>query len=196
MGAEVPELAAAGQEEEEKGQVRGVAALEGVRDAVRLVQALEFRGNHEAWVAAERPVLGPGIADRVRAAMAAPHGDDERVRRARAVRRGVAAAMARLLQGDAVLVMPTVPAGPPPRRGRPATELKEVRSRAFVLLSLAGASGCCQVSVPVGNVDGMGGAPGSVSFLARLGADHLLLDTLVAMQEASGTPDRWKLDLD
>ena len=45
-------------------------------------------------------------------------------------------------------------------------------ARAFSLLSIAGLSGFCQVSIPLGMRNGI---PVSVSLLPRHGADHFLV---------------------
>ncbi|KAK0602754.1 hypothetical protein LWI29_036707 [Acer saccharum] len=66
---------------------------------------------------------------------------------------------------------PTVP-GPPPKLQTEATKLESFRARAFSLLSIAGVSGFCQVSVPLGLYDNL---PVAVSLLAKHGSDGFLL---------------------
>ncbi|KAK2456548.1 amidase [Trifolium repens] len=54
------------------------------------------------------------------------------------------------LLGDfGVLMILTVP-GPPPKRQTNSSKSEIFRARAFSLLSIAGVSGFCQVSIPLG----------------------------------------------
>ncbi|RVX18853.1 Amidase 1 [Vitis vinifera] len=71
-----------------------------------------------------------------------------------------------------VLVLPTVP-GPPPKLQTDPTTLESFRARAFSLLSIAGVSGFCQVSIPLGLYDNL---PVAVSLLAKHGSDGFLLN--------------------
>jgi Asp-tRNA(Asn)/Glu-tRNA(Gln) amidotransferase A subunit family amidase len=78
-----------------------------------------------------------------------------------------------------VLVIPTVP-GPPPHLQANVAALESFRSRAFSLLSIAGVSGFCQVSIPLGLHENL---PVSVSLVAKYGSDGFLLslvDSLAA----------------
>ncbi|CAA2997197.1 amidase 1 [Olea europaea subsp. europaea] len=68
--------------------------------------------------------------------------------------------------------MPTVP-GPPPKLQTEPITLETFRAKAFSLLSVAGVSGFCQASIPLGTHDGL---PIAVSLLANHGSDGFLLD--------------------
>ncbi|KAH7511287.1 hypothetical protein FEM48_ZijujUnG0027800 [Ziziphus jujuba var. spinosa] len=75
-------------------------------------------------------------------------------------------------QDFGVLAIPTVPESPPKLQTDPST-LQTFRARAFSLLSIAGVSGFCQVSIPLGLYDNL---PVSVSLLAKHGLDGFLLN--------------------
>ncbi|KAK1584671.1 hypothetical protein Q3G72_035064 [Acer saccharum] len=81
-------------------------------------------------------------------------------------------ALTDLLGDYGILVIPTVP-GPPPKLQTDATKLESFRARAFSLLSIAGVSSFCQVSVPLGMYDNL---PVAVSLLAKHGSDGFLLN--------------------
>ncbi|CAI9773008.1 unnamed protein product [Fraxinus pennsylvanica] len=84
----------------------------------------------------------------------------------------VAAAAADADEDSSILAMPTVP-GPPPKLQTEPTTLETFCAKAFTLLSVAGLSGFCQVSIPLGTHDGL---PIAVSLLANHGSDGFLLD--------------------
>jgi len=76
-------------------------------------------------------------------------------------------------------VIPTVP-GSPPKLRMEAAALENFRARAFSLLSIAGLSGFCQLSIPLGMHDGV---PVSVSLVARHGADRFLISVAQELYE-------------
>ncbi|CAL5379537.1 unnamed protein product [Camellia sinensis] len=78
---------------------------------------------------------------------------------------------------DGILVLPTI-ADPPLKLNSKKGLSAEFHDRASALLSIASMSGCCQVTIPLGNHDG---CPISVSFIAFHGADKFLLDTVLDM---------------
>ncbi|THG01681.1 hypothetical protein TEA_004409 [Camellia sinensis var. sinensis] len=80
-------------------------------------------------------------------------------------------------QDDGILVLPTI-ADPPLKLNSKKGLSAEFHDRASALLSIASMSGCCQVTIPLGNHDG---CPISVSFIAFHGADKFLLDTVLDM---------------
>ncbi|KAI8570904.1 hypothetical protein RHMOL_Rhmol01G0074800 [Rhododendron molle] len=71
-----------------------------------------------------------------------------------------------------ILAIPTVPGLPPKLQTEPST-LETFRFRAFSLLSIAGMSSFCQVSIPLGTYDNL---QVSVSLLAKHGSDGFLLN--------------------
>ncbi|CAN1232785.1 Amidase 1 [Linum perenne] len=75
-------------------------------------------------------------------------------------------------EDSGILAIPTVP-GPPPKLQTDARTLEGFRARAFSLLSIAGVSGFCQVSIPLGTHEDL---PVSISLLSKHGQDGFLLD--------------------
>ncbi|KAM7481174.1 hypothetical protein LguiB_005757 [Lonicera macranthoides] len=73
-----------------------------------------------------------------------------------------------------ILVIPSV-LGPPPKLKTEPSTLETFRARAFSLLSIAGVSGFCQASIPLGMHDNL---PVSVSLLAKHGSDGFLLNVV------------------
>ncbi|KAF9608255.1 hypothetical protein IFM89_008540 [Coptis chinensis] len=87
---------------------------------------------------------------------------------------------------DGILVIPTIPDFPLKLdSGKHLSS--EFLEKAFVLLSIAGMSGCCQATLPLGKHDG---CPLSISFIASHGKDKFLLDTILdiypSLQEQVG----------
>jgi Asp-tRNA(Asn)/Glu-tRNA(Gln) amidotransferase A subunit family amidase len=114
--------------------------------------------------------MKPVLSGRVHAAL---ETTDEQVEYCLKARSEMRAALSNLLKNDGILVIPTAPA--PPKLRSKGRQLEDFLSSAFSLSSVAGMSGCCQVSVPLGKYDG---CPVSVSLVAKYGADRFLLDTL------------------
>ncbi|CAK9139125.1 unnamed protein product [Ilex paraguariensis] len=84
------------------------------------------------------------------------------------------AALASLVGDLGILAIPTVP-GPPPKLQTEASTLETFCVRAFSLLSIAGVSGFCQLSIPLGMYDNL---PVAVSLLAKHGSDAFLLNVV------------------
>uniref|UniRef100_A0ACD5YUU0 Uncharacterized protein n=1 Tax=Avena sativa TaxID=4498 RepID=A0ACD5YUU0_AVESA len=156
----------------------GVPALSAISHVMRLLQRSEFKANHAEWVNTVKPDLGPGIRERVQEAIASQ--DEPAMEDLHAVKTEFRSALAALLKEDGIMAIPTVP-GAPPRLRTEAAALESFRARAFSLLSVAGLSGFCQVSIPLGTRDGV---PVSVSLLARHGADRFLVGVAQDLYEA------------
>ncbi|KAK9161246.1 hypothetical protein Syun_007587 [Stephania yunnanensis] len=146
-----------------------VPSLIALSSAMRSLQRHEFKVNHGEWVTTIKPNLGPGISERVWEAI---RSTDEHLESCHAVKTELRAALTALLEDYGVLVIPTVP-GPPPKLKTAGGSLETFRVRAFSLLSIAGMSGFCQVSIPLGKWDNL---PMSISLLAKHGADGFLLN--------------------
>ncbi|VAH55064.1 unnamed protein product [Triticum turgidum subsp. durum] len=155
-----------------------VPALSAISRVMRVLQRSEFKANHAEWVNTVKPNLGPGIRERVQEAIASD--DESAMDDLHAVRTEFKSALAALLKEDGILAIPTVP-GAPPRLRMDATLLEDFRARAFSLLSIAGLSGFCQVSIPLGTRDGV---PVSVSLLAGHGGDRFLVAVAQELHEA------------
>ncbi|KAM7478014.1 hypothetical protein LguiA_026227 [Lonicera macranthoides] len=131
----------------------------------------EFKNNHGEWVSTVKPDLGPGISERVWEAL---QSTDENIDACHPVKNELRSALTALLGDYGILVIPSVP-GPPPKLKTEPSTLETFRARAFSLLSIAGVSGFCQVSIPLGMYDNL---PVSVSLLAKHGSDGFLLNVV------------------
>lgn len=151
------------------------SSLRALSTAMRLLQKYEFKENHGEWVSNVKPSLGPGIAERVQDALKTT--TDENIDVCRDVKAELLAALTALLGDSGILAIPTVP-GPPPELRTETTALEGFRAKAFSLLSIAGVSGFCQVSIPLGIQDNL---PMSVSLLAKHGSDWFLLNVVEAI---------------
>ncbi|KFK43202.1 hypothetical protein AALP_AA1G093600 [Arabis alpina] len=145
-----------------------IQSLMALSSSMRLLQRYEFKMNHGEWVSSVKPEFGPGIAARIDEAI---RMSDEKIDLCRSVKLELRAALSTLLGEKGVLVIPTVP-GPPPHLRADVASLETFRGRAFSLLSIAGVSGCCQVSIPLGLHENL---PVSVSLVAKHGSDVFLL---------------------
>ncbi|XP_024027623.1 amidase 1 isoform X1 [Morus notabilis] len=157
-------------------QEYNIPSLAALSSAMRLLQRCEFRNNHGEWIKTVKPDLGPGISERVREAL---QMTDEKIDVCRSVKKELYAALTTLLGDYGVLAIPTVP-GPPPKLKAPANTLEVFRARAFSLLSIAGVSGFCQVSIPLGKYDDL---PVSISLLAKHGSDGFLLSLVETLYD-------------
>ncbi|KAK0600618.1 hypothetical protein LWI29_016805 [Acer saccharum] len=155
--------------EENKDQEYTISSLAALSSAMRLLLRYEFKNNHGEWVTTVKPDLGPGISERVWEAV---RTTAEKIDVCQSVKTELCAALTDLLGDYGILVIPTVP-DPPPKLQTDATKLESFRARAFSLLSIAGVSGFCQVSVPLGLYDNL---PVAVSLLAKHGSDGFLLN--------------------
>lgn len=139
----------------------------------RVLQGDEIRAFHSDWIARHRPSFGPGIRERFQWVQTIDPAD---VAEAKPRREAVAAHLARLLAGEALLCLPTAP-GIAPKLNTPAAELEAFRARAFALLSIAGLARLPQINLPVGMLDG---CPIGLSLIGPRGSDRSLLDWTAA----------------
>lgn len=133
----------------------------------------ELWKTNGAWMTEEEPVLGEGIAERIRAAgdVTAAELDVAEAGRARLTDR-----LGDLL-ADAVAVLPTT-MNAPPRRDLPYEALMAYRNRNLAYVVPASLTGAPQLTVPQGTVvDPAVGtaAPVGISLLGLPGDDELLL---------------------
>ncbi|KAM4119214.1 hypothetical protein ACJW30_03G042600 [Castanea mollissima] len=130
-------------------QEYNIPSLAALASVVELLLRYEVKNNHGKWVSTVKPDLGPGISERTE----------------------LRAALNALLGDFGVLIIPTVP-GPPPKLQSDPILLEAFRVRASSLQSIAGVSGFCQVSIPLGLYDNL---PVAISLLAKHGSDAFLL---------------------
>ncbi|KAM7481156.1 hypothetical protein LguiB_005739 [Lonicera macranthoides] len=154
-----------------ESQEYSIESLTALSSAMRSLQRYEFKNNHGEWVSTVKPDLGPGISERVWEAL---QSTDENIDACHPVKNELRSALTALLGDYGILVIPSVP-GPPPKLKTEPSTLETFRARAFSLLSIAGVSGFCQVSIPLGMYDNL---PVSVSLLAKHGSDGFLLNVV------------------
>jgi amidase len=138
-------------------------------DYFRFLQGAEAWACHGEWITGKKPALGPGIKERF--AWAATVRPDD-VMHASARRAEIAHRMAEMLEGRAVLAMPSAP-GIALLRNSPPKVLDELRARALPILCIAGLARLPQMSVPLAKLDG---CPLGLSLIAAPGNDTLLLE--------------------
>ncbi|KAJ7973378.1 Amidase 1 [Quillaja saponaria] len=146
-----------------------IPSLAALSSAMRLLQRYEFKNNHGEWITKVKPDLGPGISERVLDAL---RTTGESIDVCHSVKSELHTALTALLGDFGVLALPTVP-GPPPKLQTDGYALEIFRARPFSLLSIAGVSGFCQVSIPLGMYNNL---PMSISLLAKHGSDGFLLN--------------------
>ncbi|XP_020204786.1 amidase 1 [Cajanus cajan] len=162
---------------ENTDQIYNIPSLAALSSAMRLLQMYEFKNNHGEWIRAVKPDLGPGISERVSTAL---RTTGENIDICYSIKKELHDALTALLGDFGVLMIPTVP-GNPPKLQMNSSELEIFRARAFSLLSIAGVSGFCQVSVPLGMYNNL---PLSISLLARDGADGFLLHLVESLYDS------------
>ncbi|GMY20423.1 amidase 1-like [Fagus crenata] len=155
---------------ENADQEYNIPSLAALSSAMRLLQRYEFKNNHGEWVSTVKPDLGPGISERIWDQ--ALRTTDENVDVCHSAKTELHAALNALLGDFGVLAIPTV-LGPPPKLQSDPTSLEALLVKTFSLLSIAGVSGFCQVSIPLGLYDNL---PVSISLLAKHGSDGFLLN--------------------
>ncbi len=134
----------------------------------RVAQAEEAWTSLGGWIEATGPKFGPGVAERFAAAKAI---DPAQAAAGRAFREVFRLRARSLLAGGAVLVYPTSPV-PAPALGTSPEALQAVRERTMGVTAIAGLAGLCEVTLPVGQVEG---APVGLSLVAGPGRDRALL---------------------
>jgi amidase len=153
--------------------------LPALYEHARCLQAEEVWATLGDWIEAEKPALGPGVAERFAAARAM---DPARAAAGRAFRRVFAARMRSLLAGGAVLAFPTSPA-PAPLLTATLAEQNAVREGTMGVTAIAGLAGLCEVTLPAGRAEG---APVGLSLAAAPGRDRALLALAEAVATRAG----------
>ncbi|XP_042383824.1 translocon at the outer membrane of chloroplasts 64-like [Zingiber officinale] len=149
------------------------STLLSLANAMQSLYNHEFRNSHEQWISSTKPVLDPFISAQINRSLANTLALDC----CHSAREETRSALYSLLKDDGILVIPTV-LGLPPKLNAKQILSEEYLSHTFCLSSVASMSGCCQVTIPIGIHEK---SPVSLSFIARHGADSLLLDTVKSM---------------
>lgn len=146
-------------------------------DAFRTLQFHEVWDALGVWVETEKPVLGPGVGERIQLAGTI---SDAAVGRAAAVRAQAAAFLTSVFEHSQVLVMPTVPGAAPPRSAT-VEQMEAYRRTAMRLLCIAGLAGAPQISLPLLSADGL---PLGFSLIGPRGSDRWLLSLSVRLAQS------------
>lgn len=147
-----------------------IGSLESYRRVFQVVQAFEAWQTHGEWITANKPVFGPGVAERFEAAAKITA---EEAQAAQANLNGLRQRVRDLIGDDTIWCMPTVPASALPISA-PAEEVDFIRGQTLCLTAVAGVAGLPQVSLPwLRDVRGpvgfsLIGPPGSDRHLLRL----------------------------
>jgi amidase len=153
------------------GAERVTVSTEGLHawfDVFRTLQYGDIWREHREWVTRVRPAFGPQIAPRFEAVSKVDPGAVDRMR---AVQADIIARLNQLLDGNAVLLLPTVP-DIAPLVGAAPQDTVAFRERALGLLCIAGLGRLPQVSLPVAMSRG---CPVGLSMIAARGNDEMLL---------------------
>jgi amidase len=136
--------------------------------AFRQTQGWEAWQVNGEFIRRHKPVLGPGVAQRFEWSSQVTHAQYQH---AQIVRASLKAHLAQVLSQDTVLVLPTMP-DCAPLISQTDAELENYRAASLKLLSLAGLTGCPQISLPLVQHQGI---PLGVSLLGPANADALLV---------------------
>ncbi|MEE9274677.1 MAG: amidase [bacterium] len=137
--------------------------------AARNLLAWEVWKSHGAWITAEDPAFGPDIADRFKWAASIT---EEQMAEANRIRPAAAARINGVLEGGAVMVMPTAP-GIAPLLGLSPSQSADFRDRLLKLSAIGGLAGVPQINLPLAEVEG---CPVGLSLIAGRGGDEMLLE--------------------
>ncbi len=135
----------------------------------KTIQASEVWANHGAWVTTAKPLLGPGVKERI---AWASELKPEAIAKAKQRRQEIRAHVDAILEPGDVLCLPTSPRVAP-LRNSPADKIEvEYREQAMRLLCISGLNGLPQISLPLGQLDGL---PLGLSLAGPRGSDLALL---------------------
>jgi amidase len=145
--------------------------------AQRTLQPYEGWLTFKDWLDEHNPRMAFGVARNLVLASQIPQAERQWANQMRADAR---ARMQYLLEPDTVLCMPSTPF-PAPETGLSISAQAPLRDRIACLTSPGGMTGVCQVSVPVGSVNGL---PVGLSIVGAPGNDLLVVATAQALSLA------------
>ena len=132
-----------------------------------ILQRAESWATFRPWIERENPTFAYNIARNLAGGSAITA---EQVAVAKVVRRQVVDQARRLLEGGAILCLPTTPFPAPPL-GLPLPEIDALQARIGITTSFAGLCGLPQLNLPLGQV---GGKPCGLSIIGWRGSDERL----------------------
>ncbi|MDH3738472.1 MAG: amidase [Alphaproteobacteria bacterium] len=161
-------------QEIDAGALHGMNDLGDWAQVMQVVRGSEGAGSHLAWIEATDPVMGPGFRERFEAG---GRYTREEIAAAMATRARIEGHLDALLDDGAVMAVPAAPSVPPPVRS-PESVFDTLRNTNERYNSMAPLARLPQISLPLGEVDGL---PIGLGLIAAHGNDELLLDLAVAM---------------
>ncbi|KIL51947.1 amidase [Jeotgalibacillus soli] len=138
-------------------------------DVFRTIQALEIWEEHGSWIAKEKPVFGPGIAERFQMAATLTKA---KCQTRFDKREQIKQRMVELLREDALLIIPTAP-GPAPFLNLHGEAAEQYRAKTMQLTCIAGLAGLPQLTLPLAEV---GGLAVGLSVIAGRNQDRRLIE--------------------
>jgi amidase len=149
------------------------------RVCFRDIQGREIWAIYGAWIEANKPALGPGIAERMHYASTVT---EDMAATARETFTAARAQIRAQIPPGTVLCLPTAPCIAPPTDVG-VGDMDAFRTRALALTCIAGIAGLPQISIPAAVVEG---CPTGLSFIGWPGADETLLDLAVTLAPYCG----------
>jgi amidase len=132
------------------------------------LQGWEAWRTFREWIDTVNPRFSFEVADNF---LRGARVDDTAAEAARQFRAARRAEILPILAGGALIALPSAPF-PAPLAGQPRSQMWELRARMITLTCIAGTLGCPQVTLPLGEVDGL---PVGLSLMAAPGEDERLL---------------------
>jgi amidase len=149
------------------------------REAFRTIQGYEVWQTFGEFVTRQRPVIGPGVRERIEYSASVTEAE---VAAARAVKAEACAHILQTVKPGTLLALPTAPCIAPPI-DLPQAELDDFRVRVMRLTCTAGMAGLPQMNLPIGT---LAGCPVGLSFIGWLGGDETLLDLACELSRHCG----------
>lgn len=140
-------------------------------EVFRIIQFAEIWDTHREWVTRVKPNFGVAIGKRFEAVAQVTAAE---VARMKPRREAIAAELEKLLAGNAILVLPTVP-DIAPLLNCPHDQTTAFRERAMGMLCISGIGRLPQVNLPFATLNG---CPLGLSLVAARGNDEMLLDVV------------------
>ena len=137
-------------------------------EVLRILQFAEIWDTHREWVTRVKPNFGPAIGKRFEAVA---KSEPAEVARMATQREEISGHLDKLLAGNAILLLPTVP-DIAPLLNCPHDETTAFRERAMGMLCISGIGRLPQISLPFAGVNG---CPLGLSLIAARGNDEMLL---------------------
>ena len=138
-------------------------------EVFRVLQFGEIWETHREWVARVKPKFGIAIGKRFEAVAQVTPAE---VAQMKPRREAIAARLDKLLAGNAVMILPTVP-DIAPLLNCPHDQTTAFRERAMRMLCISGLGRLPQVSLPLATLNG---CPLGISLVAARGNDEMLLE--------------------